>query len=339
MDKTIETILRDMSDGVIVVDSKGYIKYLNPSAAAILQEDAVKPEKLRYADFMAGDEDNDAFHQFVLDAIYDKDNTHSGVVKYTRGGITRTLKVTTSFVLSEDKNTQLGISVVMSDITELSRLMDIRRESSIIFTVIMSVFTLFLFVWRVLSDAIPGISLDTFTLMIEGFGLAGMVIILKTTSLKLGTELKLASPWRQMRPFVIISAAGVLALALVKAALMRLGIPFFSEGVPFWNWSLWGLGMTLYPVRALVQEVLARCMMQNSLRYVFSGKYQSALSIITSSLIFGAMHIMYGINYMVAASLLLCLLGVLYEKTRNLWGVALVHYVVGVCFVLLGFSG
>ncbi|MCL2003941.1 MAG: CPBP family glutamic-type intramembrane protease [Oscillospiraceae bacterium] len=337
MDKDIETILRDMSDGVIMVDGKGTIKYLNPSASVILQDETESPER-RYAELMADDEENNEFHQFVLDAIYDKDKTHSGVVGYTRGGVTKKLKVTSSFVFSEDKEQRLGVSVVMSDITELARLMEIRRESSIIFTVIMSVLTMFLFLWRVLDGAIPDLSPATFTLMIEGFGLIGMVIILKATSLRLGAELRLENPWRQMRPFVIISAAGVLALVLLKAALLRLGVPLFPEDIPFWNWGHWGLRMALYPARSLVQEVLARCMMQNSLRYVFGGKYQSALSILVSSLIFGSMHIMYGINYMVAASLLLCLLGVLYEKTRNLWGVTLVHYTVGVCFVLLGFS-
>jgi len=58
----------------------------------------------------------------------------------------------------------------------------------------------------------------------------------------------------------------------------------------------------ILPLRALLQEILARCMMQNNLHHVFSGKYGSALSILVSSLIFGAMHVMYGINYMVAGS-------------------------------------
>ena len=338
MDREIETILRDMSDGVIMVDGKGYVKYLNPAATGILREAADRPEQLRYADFMAGDEDNSEFHQFVLDAIYDKDKTHSGVVAYTHGGVTKKLKVTTSFVFNEDKTQRLGICVVMSDMTTLARLMDVRRESSVIFAVIMSVLTLFLFVWRVLYDMIPGISPSVFTLIIEGFGLIGMLIILKTTSLRLDAELRLTNPWRQMRPFVWISAAGVLSLALLKALGLRLGFGPFSPGQPFWDVSLLTLGAVL-PFRALLQEILARCMMQNSLRHVFSGTYKSALSILVSSLIFGAMHVMYGINYMVAASLLLCLLGVLYEKTRNLWGVALVHYVAGMCFAVLGFAG
>ena len=77
--------------------------------------------------------------------------------------------------------------------------------------------------------------------------------------------------------------------------------------------------------------------MQESLLLIFSGRHKESLSIIVSSLVFGALHVAHGLVFMFAASILLGALGVLYNKQRSIWGVAIIHYVLGLAATLLGF--
>ena len=69
--------------------------------------------------------------------------------------------------------------------------------------------------------------------------------------------------------------------------------------------------------------------MQENLNRIFTGKYAGLLSIVVSALVFGVLHIAYGFPYMLAASLLLGILGIFYHKQGNIWGLCIIHYVLG----------
>jgi len=263
------------------------------------------------------------------------------VVTYKTGDDSKKLRVTTSFVFNENKTEKIGVSIVVSDVTELHNLTKIRRDSSIVFAVIISVISLYLYIYRAVWESNPDVSPTMMTWVVEGLALLGMLILLRTTSLRLSVGFRLKKPWKQMRIFVYISVVCVLLLVLIKFAIQASGISFFPEGVPFWDWGQWEsrkLSLIIYPFTVLIQEIIARCVMQESLYYIFSDKYKSLLSILASSLIFGVVHIAHGFYFMLVAFIMLCMLGTLYEKTRNLWGVALVHLVLGVCVVFLRFA-
>ena len=85
----------------------------------------------------------------------------------------------------------------------------------------------------------------------------------------------------------------------------------------------------IYPLTVILQEFLARGVMQENLRRIFTGKHAGALSIIVSALVFGVLHIAYGLPYMLGAALLLGVLGILYHKQGNIWGLCIIHYVLG----------
>lgn len=70
---------------------------------------------------------------------------------------------------------------------------------------------------------------------------------------------------------------------------------------------------------------------------MFDGKHSTLAAILLSSLLFGAVHIAHGFVYMFAAMILLGSLGGLYEKHRNIWGVAIIHFVLGQSANCLGF--
>lgn len=87
----------------------------------------------------------------MLDAVYDKEHTHSGEASYTPcGHEMRRFRLTSSFLHSEDGAKKIGIVVLFSDVTELERLHQQRRESSTIFAVLMICVCLYLFLWSLL---------------------------------------------------------------------------------------------------------------------------------------------------------------------------------------------
>ncbi len=116
------SILRDMSEGVMTVGFDGVITSVNPAAGHIL---GVAPEALvgRYfARCFFEYEENDAFNQTILDAVYDPSAAHEGVAPYFDGKRTRQLHVKTSYL--RDGERKIGVIAVLGDISELTELRD-----------------------------------------------------------------------------------------------------------------------------------------------------------------------------------------------------------------------
>lgn len=326
-------ILRDMRDGVLALDMRGRILFLNEQGRTLLGESQDLTGQ-RYTEAFLGREGaeaNDAFHQLILDAVYDKDRTHSGEAPYrTSGGENRRFRLTTSFLHSEDCGEKIGIVAIFSDVTEVARLNQQRRESSIIFAVLMICVCLYLFFWsllRYLEIEPPGWVLSK---LIEAISLVMLVIILKTTSFSIrDIGLRITNARATFVPDLLITAGGLAALVLGKVVLLQVAPGFFPEGAPFWDWSVGTFADVIYPLTVILQEFLARGVMQENLRRIFTGPHAGFLSIFVSALVFGVMHIAYGLPFMLGATLLLGVLGILYHRQGNIWGLCIIHYVLG----------
>lgn len=120
-----ETIISDMSEGLMVISFDGVITLLNDAAEEIL---ARKREELigkKFARCFFFHEENDEFNQAILDAIYDRKKTHRKIVPYFDDThiITKQLSITTSFLHNGPE--KIGIVIVLSDISELEELRDV----------------------------------------------------------------------------------------------------------------------------------------------------------------------------------------------------------------------
>ena len=335
-----KTILRDMADGVMVINNIGEIVTINPSGKEILGLQSKSTEQILYAQFMETDDKNEIFHQFILDAVYDKEKSHTGLIDYFIEGEKKKLKLTSSFIFSEDKTQHEGISIVFSDVTEVENQHQLRHDSSVIFASLMSILTIYIYIYSIKNSFLPQIRPGFLTLIIVVLALGCMIIILKKTSFSVANfTLKLKNPLQQMKLPILISVIGFLLLILIKYGLNSLNVSFFPKDKPFFDFErLLKVGYIIYPITALLQEILTRCFMQNSLSNVFTGKYKDFLAIIVSSLIFGALHVAHGLNLMIGAFVFLSCLGVYYSKTKNIWGVTLIHYVLGMSVFLLNFT-
>ena len=115
-----ERILRDMSEGIIVIGLNGHIEQINPKACELLSLRAERVIGKPFAGFFFEHEENDAFSQTILDAIYDAHTLHVAVVPYLSEDTVRYLHVTTSFLHDDDR--RIGVIAVLSDVSELVRL-------------------------------------------------------------------------------------------------------------------------------------------------------------------------------------------------------------------------
>ena len=92
-----ESIIRDMSEGVMAIGMDGIINYVNPAVTQILERDIEELSGQKFANCFFEYEENDTFNQTILDAIYDTTTSHRNVVPYYTGKQTRQLHVTTSY--------------------------------------------------------------------------------------------------------------------------------------------------------------------------------------------------------------------------------------------------
>ncbi len=115
-----EEIVRNMQEGVMVIDRNGNIAMLNPAAERIL---GLKPEDVgnSYMSIFLMQENNDAFNEIILDTIYEKARADQAPVDFERDGMIISLLLTTSYLYSEGER---AVVVVINDVTKLNELHD-----------------------------------------------------------------------------------------------------------------------------------------------------------------------------------------------------------------------
>lgn len=115
-----QSILRDMSEGIMALRPDGVIRFVNPALAQILEKDAASMVGKRFAAVFFGEIENDAFNQAVLDAIYDASSAQERFVPFDTGTRIKQLRVRASFLRSGVE--RVGVVLVVSDLTELTEL-------------------------------------------------------------------------------------------------------------------------------------------------------------------------------------------------------------------------
>ncbi len=117
-----KTIVADMSEGLMVIGFDGVITHLNVAATNILNKTSDELIGKKFAKCFFGLEENDQFNQAIIDAIYDKTQSHKNFVQYFDGKEHKQLNLTTSFL--HNNGEKVGIVVVLNDISELVELRD-----------------------------------------------------------------------------------------------------------------------------------------------------------------------------------------------------------------------
>lgn len=326
-------ILRDIDDGVLALDHQGHIAFINPQARALLGLGDNAMGKA-YASAFFDDpnrEENDAFHQFVLDAAYQKEATHHGVAAYTDGsGMKRQLRITSSFLRDDHSKEDSGVVMVLSDVTREEKLKKQRYDAGVVFACVSGCVCVYLLVLAALGFF--GISLpsSTLTYILNSIVLAFALVAYKKTGYTFDDiGLKVRDYKGTFLPALAVCVGLVVVLVGMKLLLVRFVPDFFPQGTPFWNWDLGPLGWSSYLFTSALQEFLARSMVYMSVLRLFDSKRGRLMANVLSCLLFGGIHIAHGFTYMLMSMVLMGSLVGMYEKQRNIWGVSLIHYVLG----------
>lgn len=180
-------------------------------------------------------------------------------------------------------------------------------------------------IWKLAGEPISSSSL---TLLVEVSGIIGTILALRFTSITwedfgLGTK-----NLKKVLMDNVFLTLGILGVAILAKLIMRIILPgMINTGSPFFAWNVIGLSDLTYIPTVVLQEFLTRGVIQGSLDRILPDNYPPAVSIVVSSLFFGALHIHKGIAYMLGAAFLLSFFGILYRKQKIIWGLCIPHLV------------
>ncbi|HII72734.1 TPA: CPBP family intramembrane metalloprotease [Candidatus Woesearchaeota archaeon] len=128
-------------------------------------------------------------------------------------------------------------------------------------------------------------------------------------------------------PFYIgISVIVVVASGLFKWFGMFGIKPDLGGGFLVFNWTWRDI---FYPITVPLQEMASRALPHTILRHVLKGWHKNLTIVMVSSLVFAFGHISFGLGVVILTFLLGVILGAVFEWKRNLWGVCLIHMIVG----------
>ncbi len=325
-------ILRDMTDGLVVVDWEGRLKGINPAAEKLLE---VKSDgnELFFVQLFQGDSRNDGFIQAILDALDSQSKSeHSLCDYYTPDGERKIISIKSTYAKDDDERKELII--VLSDVTE--REMSLKHNKDVVFltSVFFAFICVFIFVFKFFDKVLPGVVPPSTITMASLFIMLFLsYLFVKKTSVRL----HLAWKGKSVLDGVLITALIIAVMCLVKLLLVRFGVLSVTDSAPFFNFGKFTWKeLYWYLPCVLMQEFIARSVVQETLLYIF-GEKNAWLSILILSLLFGTMHVTYSFTMMIGAALMMGVLGMFYHKSRNLLAVSIVHYCCAEAAIILGF--
>ena len=226
-------------------------------------------------------------------------------------------------------------------ITELrasnAELLEAKRKNQLFSSIFVSLFlSIALYVFLIfLAERLDYHSEDS-ARIVEAIFLGVCILIIRKGGLpfsSLGVTLTGAA--RSIR----LMLPGTMALC---AGLMALKYLFFVSGVPGLDQEFIVMGnfdllFVLYLPVAILQEFLARGVIQTAIESVLDARNATFWAIITASALFGLVHIQLSVGIALASFLCSIYWGYLYSRQKCLVGVSLSHFLIGAIAYVLGF--
>jgi len=337
-----DMIFKNISDGIMTVGENGEITYVNAALLDIFhiekEEDIIGES---FEKMFLQNKKNRAFIKFFSLTVQKQQPTEKTSVRYRMdNGEKLFLNIDVSLMernwthISEDRFP--GMMILIENATDRFTLRQREHDYAYIFAGIILCITSYLMAWNCISFTL-GIRLHTsvYTLMIEVITFALFLEIVFFTSFSL-KDIGLVPNWKKLRENILetlsiaVIAGAVLVLSKLLLTLFGIQIKSYFIGG---SWR----GLANYAFTALLQEFLARGVIQTSVKSLMRIKYQKMLGIILTSLLFSLMHMPFGFIFMMGAFVLSLALGYLFERHGDLWGCALLHWFCGYLTMCLYF--
>jgi len=321
----IQYALDTMDAGVMVLSKNGMVNYANPRAKVIFNIRDDRPARFFSEIISDAGGKNDGLADLVTEIVCSDGTMKSRVIDYTdRDGNTLYL------LMSCSKIPEGEFVFTFSDQTELVWEGRKRIDSTTVLTsffIISCLWTVGVSVWNQTGRII---GVGYLTIIMEVMAAINLMILLRRTSFRLkdlGISTENLIPTLKR---TVVRAGVLLAVFCAIKLVVRWFMPgFFPADTPFWDWKQADTRLIKYMFTAFIQEFLSRGGIQESLSRVFEGKYRKSHAIHMTSLFFMALHFQYGLPMMFGAGALSILLGYMYKKDQNIYGVTIIHYCFG----------
>lgn len=331
----IDQIMSDMKNGVMALDRTGTILYANPQMDAFFERGELSGQRVR--DLMLGENGgvNDPFWDTLMDVIQGHAIHYQKRVTYTApSGRRYRFHIISSYLSGQEE----GVVITVADETEYETMVKKRHDATVVLVsllllVCITVVLTELHVFFALPFNISWISRAT-----ELVAFFFLLIFLRFTSLTVRDfGLVPPNPRRELVESVAVLGVMVGAMTLGKVALLELGVDIFPANRPFWDFSaVPTLYYFQYIAIAFFQEMLTKSGMQKSLTGVFDFKHADLVAVLVTSVMFMALHVQFGLVFMLGAGALNAVLAVLYSRHNSLLGCCIVHYGFGILGIVLG---
>lgn len=332
-------VLRDMTSGVLVINTSGQIIFCNKPAIKMLEIPKNYTENgSTFSTLLSESNYNDEFFEFIIQSIYHKDEVHVGICKFQAQSEKKyVFKMSSSYLITEADETP-QIVITFTDETKAEALKVKLKDSSATFTTFLvgvCIWLIIFAIWLYNNKPFPK---EYMTKGVEVLGIFIIIFIFAFTSLTFNDiGLKSNSLKKDLKVTFIIVFISFIVLGSLKFILLKTNPGMLKAGTPFINFKGLNAHTLFYIYRSLIQEFLARSGIQANIKRITTSKYPAVTSIIVSSLIFAVLHIHLGLVFMAGAAILAGLLGILYDKQDSIIGVWIVHYFFGVFGTLFSF--
>jgi PAS domain S-box-containing protein len=335
-------IFDNMSDGVILVDENETISYINSAGASLFHMTQEEALGASFSELFLQNKKNRAFNKLFHLNMEKGQSTDKTVVRYHwEGREFSYLSVDVSLIQRE--NTSLrrkepfqGMLILIEDVTDTRLLKQHDHDCAYIFTGLICCISLYLATWSLCRFTLH-IPLGTkhYTLMIEAITFLLFLEIAFCTSFSLREIGLIPNLSRLKKNFLETLSVGSIACVVILLTKVVLGLIGIKIKGYFIGGSLHGA--YIYVFTAFAQEFLARGVIQTSVKSLLHIRYQKPLCILLTSLLFSLMHLPFGFYFMAGAFLLSIALGIIFERQRDIWGCALLHWGCGYLAMCLFF--
>lgn len=340
----INRLLKDIEEGIIIVDNDGTISHINPKAQSILEinDDYIGKKYVSLFDELSK---NDSFHQMIIEAISDKKESHKKRVKFKVNDNEKTLFVASS-ILNDEQGQQVGVILSFDDVSNEEKLKFKISTSSLMFIILVALLALWIFACAIYMNAENPINSTLFGRFIMYIPIVFTPVAIKVCGF---TIEDLGLKTKNIKKYVIIdillTVFSVGLMCLIKLLIIKLfpSFSFYTKDNQFFDFSKYTILARLeYGVCVIAQEYLSRGLVYECVRRIIATeenkKYVDTIAIIISSLYFAALHIYLGVIYMIGAFILLSIFGFIYKKQRSIWGLCIPHFILGMALEILGFT-
>ena len=323
-------VFEHTGDGVVLVNKEGIITYINPACEELfgIKKADICGRGFRSV-FMCEKKNKDFNHLAERSLDRHKDTEKTAVEYYTGDGNKLNIIVDFSLIGKyEGGGGHNGLMLMVEDESFSHNVKRQDKDSARTFSGLIVVVTLYLAFWS-LSEFTLKLDLGTekYTYIIEGICFLLFLYILIFTSFSL-REVGLVPNFSRIKKNISETVmVGVLAASLLVIA-RGAGIFIGIEGKDYFIGGSFA-GFSNYLLTCLLQEFLARGVIQTSVKVLLKVKYQKQLSVIIASLLFSLMHLPFGFYFMLGACALSIVLGIIYERQHDIWGCFVLHWCCG----------